>query len=275
VNPYSGRNAPLLKNVRGGRAPVSTRGFPAIGNGLGGLPHRASWMSWEWLVNKLFALGQNGSFYDPANLKTLFQERTVSASNTPASVGEPVGLMLDLSGRNNHATAPSDAARPLLMVDEQNRYYLLFNGLTSQLVHSLTGKVSVSAAVSRPNDPEPTYRGIFATAFTPAGTLLLLGLASNAWGTFGTQAWSASALTNGQNYVLTMEGTASGVFRTNGTLVNSYGNTIGQDSGHIGGSAAQLGNFRLYGLVARTTVFGDDVSLVEKYLAKKLGVTLS
>jgi hypothetical protein len=41
MNPYSGRNAPLLKNVRGGRAPVSTRGFPVVGNGLGGLPRRA------------------------------------------------------------------------------------------------------------------------------------------------------------------------------------------------------------------------------------------
>jgi surface protein len=40
VNPYSGRNAPLLKNVRGGRAPVSASGFPVVGNGLPGLPVR-------------------------------------------------------------------------------------------------------------------------------------------------------------------------------------------------------------------------------------------
>jgi hypothetical protein len=269
MNPYSGRNAPLLKNVRGGRAPVSTSGFPEVGNGLGGAPRRK-----PSLIERLFRKGEQGALYDPSVLTSVFQERTGAAATTPSTVGGVVGTLRDLSGRGNHATAPSDAARPLLMVDDQNHYYLLFNGSTSQMVHSLTGKVSVSAGVSRPDAAEPTYRGIYATASNPAGTLMLLGLSSTLWGSFGTQAWLAISLTTGQKYVLTMDGTDSGVFRTDGTPGNSYGNTIGQENGHIGGSSTQLGAFRLYGLVARETAFGDDLSFVEKYLAKKSGITL-
>jgi hypothetical protein len=109
MNTYSGRNAPLLKNVRGGRAPVSTSGFPAVGNGLGGAPRRK-----PWLIEHLFRKGEQGALYDPSVLTSGFQERTGAAATTPSAVGGVVGTKLDLSGNANHATSPSDAARPLL-----------------------------------------------------------------------------------------------------------------------------------------------------------------
>jgi hypothetical protein len=47
-------------------------------------------------------------------------------AGTTATVGpdDPVGKLLDLSGDNNHATAPSDAARPNLRLDGNGRWYL-------------------------------------------------------------------------------------------------------------------------------------------------------
>jgi len=74
-------------------------------------------MGWEdtaFDILSLFANGEQGALYDPSDLSTLYQQRTGAAATTPSAVGGVVGTMLDLSGRGNHATAPSDAARPLL-----------------------------------------------------------------------------------------------------------------------------------------------------------------
>lgn len=61
----------------------------------------------------LFASGEEGAWYDPSDLSTLFQDE---AGTVPVTAGgQPVRLILDKSGRNNHAPAPSDAARPVLV----------------------------------------------------------------------------------------------------------------------------------------------------------------
>ena len=58
----------------------------------------------------LFAGGIAGAWYGPSDLSTLFQ---VSDGTTPVTTaGQPVGLMLDKSGRANHATQTTAAARP-------------------------------------------------------------------------------------------------------------------------------------------------------------------
>ena len=58
----------------------------------------------------LFAGSIAGAWYDPSDIDTLFQD---SAGTTPVTTsGQPVGLMLDKSGRANHATQATAAARP-------------------------------------------------------------------------------------------------------------------------------------------------------------------
>jgi len=58
----------------------------------------------------LFASSEQGAWYDPSDLSTLFQD---SAGTTPVTTaGQPVELMLDKSGRANHATQATAAARP-------------------------------------------------------------------------------------------------------------------------------------------------------------------
>jgi hypothetical protein len=64
------------------------------------------------LPTVLFAAGEQGVWYDPSDMSTLFQD---SAGTTPVTaVEQPVGRMLDKSGRGNHATQAADAARPVL-----------------------------------------------------------------------------------------------------------------------------------------------------------------
>jgi hypothetical protein len=58
----------------------------------------------------LFAAGEQGAWYDPSDLSTLFQD---AAGTVPVTAsGQPVGLMLDKSGRGNHATQVTAASRP-------------------------------------------------------------------------------------------------------------------------------------------------------------------
>ena len=62
----------------------------------------------------LFAGGIAGAWYGPSDLSTLFQD---SAGTTPVTTaGQPVGRMLDKSGRANHATQATAAARPTYQV---------------------------------------------------------------------------------------------------------------------------------------------------------------
>jgi hypothetical protein len=69
--------------------------------------------------SSLFAAGEQGAWYDPSDYSTLFQD---SAGTTPVTAVEQfVGLMLDKSGRGNHAFQTTSAKRPKLAA----RYNLL------------------------------------------------------------------------------------------------------------------------------------------------------
>lgn len=65
-----------------------------------------------WSPSSLFASGEQGAWYDPSDLSTLFQD---AAGSTPVTaVEQPVGKILDKSGRGNHASQATSAARPVL-----------------------------------------------------------------------------------------------------------------------------------------------------------------
>lgn len=60
----------------------------------------------------LFAGGEQGAWYDPSDFSTMFQD---SAGSTPVTaVEQPVGLIRDKSGRNNHASQATSTSRPVL-----------------------------------------------------------------------------------------------------------------------------------------------------------------
>ena len=64
------------------------------------------------LIKSLFANYEQGFAYDPNDLTTLYQDAAGTIPVTAA--GQPVGLMKDKSGRNNHAYQTTSAARPIL-----------------------------------------------------------------------------------------------------------------------------------------------------------------
>ncbi len=63
-------------------------------------------------IAELFANGEQGVWFDPSDLSTLFQD---AAGTIPVTgVEQPVGLMLDKSGRGNHTSQVTTTARPIL-----------------------------------------------------------------------------------------------------------------------------------------------------------------
>lgn len=92
----------------------------------------------------LFASGEQGAWYDPSDLTTMFQD---AAGTTPVTgVEQPVGRILDKSGRGNRATQTTTASRPTL----SSRVNLLTNteALESASWSKVQSSVSVNSAVA-------------------------------------------------------------------------------------------------------------------------------
>jgi hypothetical protein len=94
----------------------------------------------------LFENGEQGAWYDPNDFSTLF---TDSAGTTPVTgVEQFVGLMLDKSGRGNHAFQTTSAKRPKLAA----RYNLL--EYTEQIDNGYWGKVDSSITADATTAPD-------------------------------------------------------------------------------------------------------------------------
>lgn len=82
--------------------------------------------------SSLFAAGEQGIWLDPSDFSTLYQD---AAGTTPVTaVGQPVGKILDKSGRGNHASQSTSASRPTLQQDANGCYYLSFDGTDDGMI---------------------------------------------------------------------------------------------------------------------------------------------
>lgn len=109
--------------------------------------------NFDKLIKNLFANNEQGFFYDPNDLSTMFQN---SVGTIPVTgVGQPVGLMRDKSGRNNHAFQTVSASRPILQRNATTgAYYLAFDGAddflqTNNIDFTATDKLSIFTAVTK------------------------------------------------------------------------------------------------------------------------------
>jgi len=142
----------------------------------------------------LFASGEQGIWLDPSDFSTLFQD---SAGTTPVTaVGQPVGKILDKSGRGNHATQSTGASRPTLQQDSNGLYYLSFDGTddgmaTPSIDFTGTDKVTVWAGVRKLSD---------------AAIGMIVELSASAGANNGVF-YLAAAASAGANYQLLSKGT--------------------------------------------------------------------
>ena len=112
--------------------------------------------TFDQIIQSLFANNEQGFFYDPNDLSTMFQDAAGTVPVTAA--GQPVGRILDKSGRNNHAFQTNSAPRPILRKNAATGFnYLEFDGsddflITNSINFSATNKISLFAGVRKLSD---------------------------------------------------------------------------------------------------------------------------
>jgi hypothetical protein len=93
----------------------------------------------------LFAASEPGVWYDPSDITTLF---TDSAGTTPVTgPNQPVGKILDKSGRGNHATQSTDAYRPTYGINPITGTRNLYT-YTEQFDNAIWGKTAGPVTVA-------------------------------------------------------------------------------------------------------------------------------
>lgn len=150
-----------------------------IGLGIG-TTFRQKWVPslTEQIRSLLFSASEQGIFYDPSDMSTLFQD---SAGTTPVTaVEQPVGRMLDLSGRGNHASQATTTKRPVL----------------SRRVNALLATTTLAT------QSVTTLAAAYRLVFSGTGSVTLSGTASGVYGA-GTHAITCTA----GSLTLTVSGT--------------------------------------------------------------------
>lgn len=256
-------------------------------------------LTYSQLIKSLFSNNEVGFAYDPNDLTTLYQD---AAGTIPVTaVGQPVGLMLDKSGRNNHAYQTVSASRPILQRNATTgAYYLAFDGAddflqTNSINFTSTDKVSLFAGVRKLSD---------------AAVGIVVELSNSGIGNSGafTMAAPNSTLTPSYNFrsrgsvenviivssapyaapissVLVGRGNIASDFaelRINSTVAGT--SSADQGTGNYGNYPLYIGrrggaslpfNGHLYSLIGigRLTTDSETIAL-EKSIAKNTGVTL-
>ena len=247
---------------------------------------------------RLFAAGEQGVWYDPSDFSTMFQD---SAGTTPVTaIEQPVGLILDKSGRGNHASQSTTTSRPILRQDATGRHYLEFDGTDDWMAISNTAMpVNDFVCVSGVNVVSSTstkvviartyYWGAFQVAIRANNAVtnaskLIVGVGRT--GIDEAQASSTANADAGNIVLLGSYNRANVGAATNLAAENNtpYTQTISYDAN----DAATLGAFRntsnvtagrmngrLYGVVLRNAATNStNKSNLVRWMAAKTGVTL-
>ncbi len=253
------------------------------------------------LIKPLFSNGEQGFFYNPNDLSTMFQD---SAGTVPVTgVGQPVGLIRDKSGRNNHARQTNSASRPILRQNAvTGAYYLEFDGSddflqTSNIDFTSTDEVSLFAGVRKLSDASigmlaelsasaATNNGSFyiITAFNTTTAFRFHTKGSNGGAT--SIASPASAYAGQTSVVLSVKSKTAASSQINLRVNQSNYQSVNTEAlGNYGNYPLYIGRragitytFKghIYSLigVGRLTTGGETVA-IEKELAKRTGVTLN
>lgn len=252
-----------------------------------------------WIPLGLFRAGEQGIWLDPSDLSTLYQD---AAGTIPVTaVGQPVGRILDKSGRGNHASQPAAASRPILRQNATTgAYYLEFDGVddwlsTASMDFTATDKVSVFAGVRKLSDAAigaivelsanfNNAAGSFMLAApfqagAPNLTFLSRGSASAGVAGIGAYSSPVSAVMGGYASV----GEDVSRLRVNGAQAAQA--ATDQGAGNYGNYPLYIGrrggtslpfNGHIYGLIITGRLATDrETRATERLLARRAGVLLA
>lgn len=243
----------------------------------------------------LFANDEQGAWYDPSDLSSMFQD---AAGTIPVTAdGDPVGLRLDKSGNGNHGSQTTAAARPLYRTDG-TLHWFEYDGVDDFFVTPSfawgSDQVFCSMGIRKNND---TSVGVFtefsANGVTTDGGFFMFHSSATTptgfgWGARGTTFRSAN-VTNGFPAPITvvysgLANTATDNVRSrvNGgtfvTQLNSLGavpfGTHALYSGARAGATFFLNGREYQTILRNVTPDTTTLTATEQYIAAKTGVTL-
>lgn len=242
----------------------------------------------------LFASGEQGVWYDPSDMTTLFQDSSGTVPVTAA--GQVVGMMKDKSGRGNHAIQATVGSKPILR-SAGNLWYLEFDGIddflaTGNIDFTQTDKIGVFSGMNKGTN---AAIGIFVETSLSANTnngcfyLAAPVVSGAATATFKSKGTDETLVTinlpAASNTVLTAQSDISGsmaTMRKDGVAAGSSSSSQGSGNygnfplyiGRRGGTSLAFKGY-LYGLIIRGALTdAAGITSTEKYLAAKSGVTL-
>lgn len=238
----------------------------------------------------LFSNGEEGAWYDPSDLSSMFQN---SDGTGAAAVDSPVGYIADKSGNGNHATQATSTKRPTLRLSG-GLYYLEFDGTDDALQTSaidFTGgdTMSVFAGARKEADEVSVVAELSANIGSNNGAFRLATISGNIWrySTKGTSVSNANATdyTPPVTSVLTGQSDISdnlNIIRVDGVQKASAG--APQGSGNYGNHVLNVGarngatlalEGRIYGLIVRgASSSAAEIANAEAYMANKTGVSI-
>lgn len=250
---------------------------------------------------KLFSNGEEGAWYDPSQLSSMFQPDgttptvAIAIGDTPTDANR-VGKILDRSGNGNHLVQTTSTACPILRQDG-SLYFLDFegdDGLRTSSTIDFTGTDSMTVCAGVRKDVLDT--GVIAelstnvTGNTGAFRLASISTASGQYryqsrGDGTVRAANASPFGVGTNVLTGISDISDPVatIRVDGTqeatVTDSQGAGNYRDDylnvGARNNAASVYLDGRIYGLVVRgATSSTDEIDLLESYMALKTGVTL-
>ena len=242
-------------------------------------------------VMRLFSQGEQGLWLDPSDFSTLFQD---SAGTTPVTaVEQPVGKILDKSGRGNHATQATSVSRPILRQDANGKYYLFFDGIddslaTAAINFTSTDKMTVFAGVRKLSDAASGI--LLELGVSPSSAAFNLAAPSGAAANYafrsgGSVFPSSVAVTTYTapitNVLCCIGGIAEDIATTRVNGAQAGVNAADQGTGNYANAVLYIGrrggttlpfNGRLYSLIVRGAQSSDSqIVSAESYVNSKTG----
>jgi len=233
----------------------------------------------------LFASGEDGVWYDPSDLTTMWtdtagttQTTAVLEGVTPTSANQ-VARIDDKSGNGNHALQGTSPAQPILRVTSGGLYYLEFDGTDDFMsvaytttFNNITRSAAYRAAASNIflDEDNVANRGSFWTTTTNGN----LRFYNNASGIIASGGWSHNV-----DEVVVGTINSSGAATIDGSGNSQTGTVSVPSIGGIrlgsGGSGANWLDGRIYAVVdLDRVVTAQENTNLQTYLANRSGVTL-
>jgi hypothetical protein len=242
--------------------------------------------------SSLFSFGEAGVWFDPSDIKTLFQD-TLGVTPVTAA-GQSIGKILDKSGRGNHATQNTLTQRPLYQIDSNGKPYLYFDGIDDGMVTPTIApsvdSLQVFSGVRKLSDASAAIIAETSTSGTANNGSFGLFAPSGATPTYmfrsrGTAHGDnlASGFSSPDTAVISAIGkisTSTSILRRNGVQVNYISSTQGTGNylsyplyiGRRAGSSIPF-NGRIYSLIVRfgANLPDDQIAATETWVNGKTG----